>query len=227
MSINAMRTACGIGAWSIMLAVCVAGTEPASAARPRASDADNDVGKRPLKNRHYTFLYLGGFETGETATVLDHSTGAGAFGAGWGWRFHRFLTFEFDANISSTDYELPEPPTRSDLGDPKLTLSTVGVLGNVKFGRPLGRLRPQIGVGLGAGLVDVALSDPEYWFPETLESQLSVLTQVLAGVDIRVSRRSYLGIEYRKLFAHRTISFDGEEIDGGGESFVLAYRLAW
>ena len=54
-----------------------------------------------------------------------------------------------------------------------------------------------------------------------------MLTQVLAGIDIRVSSRSYLGIEYRKLFAHRKIFFDGEEVDGGGESFVLAYRLAW
>ena len=227
MSIPEMRTACRIGAWSVVLAVCVAATEPVSAAQPRVSDADRDVGRPPLKNNRYTFLYLGGFATGETATVLDRSTGDSAFGAGWGWRFHRLLTFELDMNISSTDYELPGSMNRSHLGDLKLTLSTVGLLGNLKLGRQLGRLRPQIGVGLGAGLVDVALSDSEYWFPETLESQLSVLTQVLAGIDIRVSSRSYLGIEYRKLFAHRKIFFDGEEVDGGGESFVLAYRLAW
>ena len=196
-------------------------------AQPPASGASSDRENPTFKDEHYTFLYLGGFDTGETAAVLDHSTGGGAIGGGWRWRFHRFLTFEFDANISSTDYELPERMIRSHLNDPKLTLSTLGILGNLKFGRRLGRLRPQVGVGLGAGLVDVSLTSPEYWFEETLESQFSVLTQVLAGIDIRVSRRSYLGTEYRELFALRTIFFGGEEIDGGGESVVLVYRLAW
>ena len=208
-----------IGACMLVLAAYAVGTEPAFAAEPEAP-------KNSKERTHYTFLYLGGFETGETAAVLDHATDSGSFGGGWGWRFHRFLTFELEMNISSTDYELPQPTTRSHLGDTKLTLSTVGALGNVKFGRQLGRLRPQIGIGLGAGVVDVALSDSEFWFPESLESELSMLTQVLAGIDIRVSRRSYLGIEYRELFAHRTVNFGGEVIDGGGESFVLTYRFA-
>lgn len=210
----AKSTARRIGTWFVGLALCAVGVQSASADPPRGSE-----------NKHYTFFYLGGFDTSETAAVLDDSKGGGAFGGGWGWRFHRFLTFEFDANVSSTDYELPEAMTRSDLDDASLTLSTLGVLGNLKFGRQLGRLRPHAGVGLGAGVVDVSLSDPGFWLVEPLESQFSLLTQVLAGIDIRVSRRSHLGLEYRELIALRTITFGGEKIDGGGESFILAYRF--
>ena len=208
-----------IGACILVLAVYAVGTEPVLAVEP---GAQNKLKER----RHYAFVYAGGFETVATVVVLGRATGNGSFGAGWGWRFHRFLTFELDMNISSTDYELPQPTIQSHLGNANLTLSTVGALGNLKFGRQLGRLRPQIGVGLGAGVVDMALSGPGFWFPESLESELSILTQVLAGIDIRVSRRSHVGIEYRKLFAHRRINFGGGVIDGGGESFVLTYRLA-
>ena len=210
-----LRTTCWIGVCTIALAVY---------AGPPASGGSSET--RSKDRSCYTFLYLGGFETSETAAVLDHSTGAGAFGGGWGCRFHRFLTFELDANISDTDYDLPEGIVVPNLHHDTLSLSTVGVLGNLKFGYRLGRLRPHVGVGLGLGIVDVALSHTESWYPESLESELSLLTQILVGLDIRVSRRSYLGIEYRQLFAHRTIDFGGETIDGGGESFVLVYRLA-
>jgi len=203
MKITAIRTICWIGACAILCAAPV-----------RAGD-----------DKGYVFVYLGGFQTGETTTVLDDSQGGGVLGAGWGWRFHRLLTFELDASSSSTEYDQPPPTSRSDLDGYGLTLSTTGVCGNLKLGGQLGRVRPHAGVGLGGGLIDVSLSGPATWFEEPLESQFSLLTQMLAGFDIRVSRKSHLGVEYRKLFAHRTITFDGEEVDGGGESFVLAYRF--
>ena len=92
-----------------------------------------------------------------------------------------------------------------NLGDDKLELSTVGALGNLKFGPRLGRVRPYVGVGLGLGIVEVSASNPDLWFPESLESELSLLAQVMAGLDVRVTRRSYLGIEYRQLATSRTI----------------------
>jgi hypothetical protein len=194
----------------------------AAYAGPPNSAANSDAGA--TTDRYYAFVYLGGFETHETAEILDRSTDRSSIGGGWGWGFHRFLTFEFDASFLTTEYDLPQGIGRPDLGDDKLELSTIGALGNVKFGPRLGRLRPHVGVGLGFGVVDVSITNPELWFPLSLESRLSLLTQVVVGLDVRVSRRSHVGIEYRELTAHRTIHFGGEEIDGGGQSFVLAYR---
>jgi len=197
------------------IAVCTIAL--ATHAGPPVSGASSDI-------RHYSFLYLGGFDSRETTEILDQPTDGSSFGAGWGWRFHRFLTFEFDASILTSEYDLPQGVGRPDLGDDKLELSTVGALGNLKFGPRLGRVRPYVGVGLGLGIVEVSVSNPDLWFPESLESELSLLAQVLAGLDVRVTRRSYLGIEYRQLATSRTIDLGGEEIDGGGQSFVLAYR---
>ena len=197
------------------LALAYSGT-PASGASRNVENATHE---------YYAFLYLGGLENNETTEILDNPTGSASVGGGWGWRFHRFLTFEFDASLLTSEFDLPQGVGRPDLGDDKLELSTIGVLGNVKFGPRLGRLRPHVGIGLGFGVVDVSVANPDLWFPLSLESQLSLLTQVLAGLDLRVSRRSYLGIEYRELIAHRKINFGGEEIDGGGRSFVLVYRL--
>ena len=177
------------------------------------------------KDEYYAFLYLGDLETNETASILDHQTDSGSAGGGWGWRFHRLLTFEFDASILSVEYDLPQGVGRPELGDDKLELSTSGVLGNLKFGPRLGRLRPHVGVGLGLGVVDVSVTNPDLWLPIPLETELSLLTQALAGLDVRLTRRSYLGIEYRELVAHRTIHFAGEEVDAGGRSLALVYRL--
>jgi len=208
-----------IGVCMLILATCAV-QMPTTLAAERGTSEDSK------ERTGYIFLYVGGFETSETAALLDRTQDSGSVGGGWGRQFSRFLTFEYDLNISETSYELPQSMTRSHLTDLELTLSTAGFLGNVKLKRPVGRLRPQIGVGLGVGVIDVAMTDSDSWFTESLESELSLLTQVLAGFDIRLTGRSYLGIEYRKLVAHRSMFLRDEEIDGGGESFVLAYRFA-
>jgi hypothetical protein len=183
------------------------------------------AGNPKPNGEYYAFLYLGDLATNETASILDQQTDSGSAGGGWGWRFHPLLTFEFDASLLYAEYELPRGVGRPDLGDEKLELSTVGVLGNLKFGPRLGRLRPFVGVGLGFGVVDVSVTNPDLWLPIPIETELSLLTQALAGLDVRVSRRSYLGIECRNLVAHRTIHFVGEEVDAGGRSVALVYRF--
>ena len=213
-------------ACTLLLAVGAAGA--VLAAGPPAAEKPTSKNTTTSKDRkRYLFLYMGGFEAAETAAVLDHPADSFSFGGGSGWRFHRFLTLELDLNMSSTAYDLPRGISREHRSDDKLELTTLGALGSVKLGRRFGRVRPQVGVGLGAGMIDVSLSNPDYFALHSLETQFTLLTQILVGFDVRVGRRSYLGIEYRKLFAGRTISFGGEEIDGGGESGILAYRFAF
>jgi len=218
----------GIGScWIRWLGGCSIGLVVWAGAVQAREDGSRARSEEP---RNYAYVVLGGFSTDESAQILDHSTGGGSFGAGFGWGFHRYLTFELDANMSSTSYEMPPSArsagARSDFDRFELSLSTSGVLGNVKLARRFGRVIPHVGVGLGFGLIDVSVSDSYSWgYAEPLASELSVLTQVMAGFDVRVGRRSTVGIEYRELFAHRTIDFAGEEVDGGGENLLFAYRL--
>ena len=211
-----LKTLCRIGTCSLLLAAGAA----------TGAQAKKAQGWR-TEQTHYAFVYAGSFQTGETAAVLDRSTGQTTLGAGWGRRLHRMLTLELDATASSTDYELPTPILRGDSRRTEISLTTSGVLVNLKFGFQLGRLRPHVGVGLGVGVVDVSFTQPEYLFEEPLESRFSTLTQFLAGADFRIGRRSTLGLEYRELAAQKTLLFAGEEIDGDGESVTLAYRFGW
>lgn len=179
------------------------------------------------EGEYYGFVYIGGADPNETTQILDHESGRMTLGAGFGWRFHPSLAFELDANVLTASYDLPQGVGRPDLGDDKLELSTAGVFGNLKFGPRLGRVRPHVGVGLGLGVVDVSVSNPDYWVATPLEVEISLLTQILAGLDVRLTRRSYLGVQYREVFADNSLDFAGEEIDGGGRSISAAYRMAW
>jgi opacity protein-like surface antigen len=205
-----------IGTGSLLLAVGAA----------TAAQAKEAQGWR-TEQTYYASVYAGSFQTAETAAVLDRSTFKGTAGFSWGRRLHRLLTLELDATASSTDYELPTGILRDRSGRTEVSLTTSGVLVNCKFGFQLGRLRPHVGVGVGAGLVDVSFTELEYLFEEPIESRFSTLTQFLAGADFRIGRRSTLGLEYRELAAQKPLLFAGEEIDGGGESVTLAYRLGW
>ncbi len=193
-----------------------------------AALAPTSAATRPgPEGEYYAFLYIGGADPNETSQILDQESGRLTLGAGLGWRFHPPLAFELDVNVLTAEYDLPQGIGRPDLGDEKLALSTAGVFGNLKFGPRLGRVRPHVGVGLGLGVIDVSVSNPDYWITTPLEAEISLLTQVLGGLDVRLTRRSYLGIQYREVFAQHSLEFAGEKIDGGGRGFSAAYRMAW
>ena len=206
------------------IAVCFVAL--AAAAAPAAAAGRSPSYPRP-EGEYYAFLYLGGADPNESTQILEHESARFSGGAGVGWRFHRLLAFEMDASVVSAEYDLPGGIGRPDLGDDKLELSTAGLFGNVKLGPRLGRLRPHVGVGLGLGYVDVSVTNSGYWLPTPLKTEISLLSQVMAGMDVRLTRRSYLGVQFRELFAHHGMTFAGEEVDGGGQGFAMVYRWAW
>ncbi len=210
----------------VAFALAVNAAPPAQAAS-RTFETQIQEKRKPEAHDYYLYLYLGGSESNEDTQILSHGTGQFSAGAGLGWRFHRMLAFELDASAQSTSYDLPAGIGRPDLGDDSLELSTMGIFGNVKFGLSRMKIQPFVGVGLGLGLVDVSVSNSRLWVPVPLETEISLLSQVLAGMDFRVSRRSYLGLEYREVFVHNKFDFAGEELDGGGRSLALVYRLGW
>jgi len=180
---------------------------------------------RPADPGGYWYVNLGDFEGAEFDSLEISDEGGLGFGAGYGMFLRRGLAVEFEASLSSTDYELPSelPASSAD----ELTLDTTGVMINLKLFRTLGRMRPFAGVGLGVGLTELNLYDEDeyyYYANDSLEDEFTVLGQLMLGADFRIKKRHHLGMSYRKLIAFDDFDWLGEQVDPGGDSFLLAYR---
>ena len=188
-----------------------------------AGDAEVTAAARPAGPGAYWYVSLGDFEGAEIDSLESSDEGGFGLGAGYGRYVRKDLALEFEASVSSTDYELPSELAASSADS--LTLDTTGILVNVKLFRTLGRMRPFAGVGLGVGMTALSVYDDSYYYAtEPLEDEFSVLSQILLGADFRLKKRHHLGMSYRRLIAFDDFDWLGEDVDPGGDSFLLAYR---
>jgi hypothetical protein len=128
--------------------------------------------------------------------------------------------------MTSADY-VP-PGRRGNDDDNFMSVTTAAFASNIKAIGNLGRVSPFISVGLGFGVVDITnYSEDDLYLSDTLRSEFSMIGQGALGLDFRLTRTGYLGVELRKVVPFSDLELGGTKIEAGGESVVVAFRRGW
>jgi outer membrane protein W len=195
---------------------------------PTRIDAAEATDTQPqIERTRYTFVYLGDFASADPNASLGKEGSGSSFGAGYGRFFHRYLAVELEATMSSSDYVQPTG-SRGEGEDFVLRVTTAAMMANLKAIGTFGRVSPFVSIGLGFGVSDLTLDAGRgLYYEEPLEEKLSLVAQSTIGADFRITRRSYLGLELRKLDPFDDLRWAGVRIKPGGESIVLAYKYSF
>lgn len=147
-----------------------------------------------------------------------------AMGLGVGARFNRNLAFEFETLYTFREYDTPEGLLFSS---DEMTLTSALMFANVRALLPFWQLEPYVGVGFG--LVISELDVPSTLVPlasTVTKDDLGLGGQLLIGVDYVYSRRTRMGLEYRRLDADATFGgLSSGKIDIGGEMILFTMKI--
>ncbi|MEJ2508360.1 MAG: outer membrane beta-barrel protein [Gammaproteobacteria bacterium] len=151
-----------------------------------------------------------------------------ALGVGVGYRYTRHLSLEVEVPLFYSRYDTPatvSPPPFGTIDD-RSSVNTAGIVGNVVLNTGGQRVRGFVGVGAGLYWSRFSVGGQSFGLTGTYERDDSGFgSQWLAGVDLRVGRRSWLGLEYRRV--NLTANFGqvtNGDIDLGGRFVLLAFR---
>lgn len=161
---------------------------------------------------------LGGFSEESNFQLGNEDGRFGNFISG-GYRLGSWIALEADGLISLQEVDAPStifaPTSRTDL-------TTAGIGAVVKFILPMDRVEIYAGGGLGVYTsrirTETAIGDIE-------RDDTDIGYQALAGLDVFVSRRVSLGLEYRKfkLDANFGPTIPGK-LEVGGDFFFATVR---
>lgn len=161
---------------------------------------------------------LGGFSEESNSELRNEDGRFGNFISG-GYRLGSWIALEADGLISLQEVDAPltitAPTSRTDL-------TTAGIGAVVKFILPLDRVEIYAGGGLGVYTsqirTETAIGDIE-------RDDTDIGYQALVGLDVFVSRRISVGLEYRKfkLDANFGPTIPGK-LDVGGDFFLATVR---
>lgn len=161
---------------------------------------------------------LGGFSEESNSELRNQDGRYGNFISG-GYRLGSWIALEADGLVALQKVDAPStisaPTSRTEL-------TTAGIGGIVKFILPLDRVEIYAGGGLGVYTsqirTETAIGDIE-------RDDTDIGYQALVGLDVFVSRRISVGLEYRKfkLDANFGPTIPGK-LDVGGDFFLATVR---
>lgn len=190
-----------------------------------AADPDEAAPSRK-KQKSYFFVHGGSFDGEQSFTSLGDDSGSVSVALGIGRPFHRGLATEFEVLIFGTSYEESALRARSHDDPFETSFTTLALMTNLKARHAFGRFRPSAGIGLGFGLTELSVVDTSVIFAAStpLEDEFGLVGQLTVGADVRITRRGYLGLEFRNIEVLDDFEWHGERIDPGGTTFLLTYR---
>jgi opacity protein-like surface antigen len=186
------------------------------------SVAEEGIAQQKLQS--YMTGSLGYFGGQVDPEKLSGGNGGFAMGLGVGGRFSRNLAFEFDMLYAFREYDTPEGLLFSS---DEMTLTNALMFVNARAILPFWQLEPYVGVGFG--LVISELDVPSTLVPlssTATEDDLGLGAQLLIGVDYAFSRRTRMGLEYRRLEADASFGgLSNGKIDIGGKMFLFTMKI--
>ena len=170
----------------------------------------------------------GAFKPQSAAGQLENRDGDYSLMLNVGYRYSRYLSFEFDIWAFEQDVDTPAtvgPPLFGTL-DARGDLSGGSLGAVVKLGWPIGRFEPYVGVGGGVYFSTLRLTGSLFGLPATREEDdTSLGTQWLAGADLMLSRQWSVGFEFRRTFLKASFGdLTSGEVEIGGDSLMLTAR---
>jgi hypothetical protein len=192
------------------------------AVSPYASAGEGEATSNPNETSAYLFLRGGGFSGSEFGSFGDTEFGYG-LSLGGGFLFRRHFAFEVELDWLGRDYAVPVQWVNAE--EHELSLETCAGLANLRAVHSIWRLEPSVGIGLGIGLTELNLASASAWNETYLEGEFTLLSQVSFGLDFRITKQALLGFEYRKLYALSTFDWLGQDVDPGGETVFLSFRI--
>ena len=188
---------------------------------------------RPKPDPHspYWFVKLGEFDAEQNLGLLEGATEevAGVFGSGH--RLGSKIWGEVEFGLAGRDHSVTPGVLPPGTDDPTLDILWVSYSFVGRF--TIGRVDPFLGLGLGVGyaeLEDAADIADGPFAPPDLEigDEFGAIFHFRVGLDIAVTGRSYLGLEWRKTsFDADFGAFTNGSTDIGGTSALLTYKRTW
>ena len=160
--------------------------------------------------RWYLSGAVGAFNE-ETNPQLVNQNGRFGLAISGGYRLTPHVALEIDGLFASQRIDTPSTIPGSALGtaEGRATLHSGGISGLVKFILPLDRIELYVGGGLG-------LYSTSLW--------KDVGLQAVAGLDLFVSRRTSVGLEYRRLKLDTFLGALVPGFDLGGDFLFATVR---
>jgi hypothetical protein len=178
--------------------------------------------ERGSVRRFYGYACFGGHDGPDRVGDWTNEGEGTALAFGIGRRFNRYLAGEGDVLITGETYDAP-----GYTGDGEPTVSLVSVAYSLRASLPQRRFRPFVTAGVGFFQADVQFVDEDAvgWWGygiDKVDSDKGFETLYGLGFDVSVGRRSWLGIEYRRLDADADI--EGESVDLSGSTTLFTWR---
>jgi opacity protein-like surface antigen len=170
----------------------------------------------------YTYGGLGYFDGKSQPTQLQGNDTGFGLGGGIGQRLDRHFAFDLDALFVGRVYETPGT---TELVDDQMTLTNLTLSADLRLLAPFWKLEPYVGVGLGLIVSEIEIESSAYYVTAVSETHFGLSTQLMVGLSWIYTRRSRIGIEYRRVFAEADFGdLSRGTVDVGGG--VVAIRVA-
>jgi hypothetical protein len=176
----------------------------------------------------YASVGAGTFDPEPTPGQLENKDGDYSFMMNLGYRYSRYLRLEFDLWAYEQDVDTPPTVAPPLLGtvDPRADIAGGGLSAVAKLGLPIEPFEPYVGAGAGVFFSTMRVTGTVIGLPaQREEDDTGIGSQLLAGVDLALSRQWSAGIEYRRVFLKASFAdLTPGEVDIGGIGWMLTAR---